>query len=183
MDWHTAIGIFGAIAAASVGAAAAVGYWRSSSQKVWRETAEGWKTENEANKVRADRLAEELAHTATELKAANMRTDITAVLGVLQTQHKEATAVLTRIADEGAARDEAHVAMLKRIADESAERNGHIAEALSRHTADEAVIWRDITKLVTETFNTVEALKATEVIKAGALQAVEARRTRRPRGK
>ncbi len=96
-----------------LGVAAAIGYTRSQAQKIWRESAEGWKAENDANKEKAERVASELIHTAAELKNANSRTDLSVVLGTLRSQHLESTTILTRIADE------------------SQERNGHIASVLS----------------------------------------------------
>jgi LPS sulfotransferase NodH len=132
----------GAIVLIIVGFVSAVGYTRAQSMKIWRESAEGWKTENEANKERADRLATDLARTAAELRDRIHATDITSVLKVLQTQHKEATAVLTRIADE------------------SAERNGQIAKLLIEHSKDEQEAWMAALHIANETLKTVAALRS-----------------------
>ncbi len=160
LDTHSLLAFVGAAGILAAGTAAAIGYYRSKAQDVWRQTAEGWHQENEANKERADRLAAELAHTAAELKTANMRTDITNVLAVLQGQHKEATAILTRIANEAVERADSQATLLKRIADESAERNGHIAETFSKHTIEEAAIWKDVVSILADTRKTVESLRA-----------------------
>ena len=136
-------GGFGVLVGMAGGFAALIGYYRVQSHKVWRESAEGWKVENEANKERADRLAVELGHTAAELKHANMKTDITAVLGVLQKQHLEATAILTRIADESAAR------------------NGQIQKLLLEHSDQEQEAWTAALRIASETQKTVAALKST----------------------
>lgn len=132
----------GAIVLIIIGFVSAVGYARVQSGKVWRESSEGWKIENEVNKERADRIASELAHTAAELKSANLRTDITHVLEVLQVQHKEATAVLTRIADE------------------SAERNGQIATLIMQHGKTEQEAWTAALNVANETLKTVAALRS-----------------------
>lgn len=151
-----------------IGIVAAVGYARTHSSRVWREASEGWKLESEAHKERADRLAADLASTAAALASANMRTDITRVLEVLQAQHKEATAFLKMIAEE--ADDlkrlevgEKTVLLLQRIADESKERNGHIAEALSDNHARTEVAWEKITEIAAETLRTVEELRKAAV--------------------
>lgn len=146
------------IVSVSVGLATAIGYYRTQAQKVWRESAEGWKTENEANKERADRLAGELVHTASELKEANMRTDITQVLEVLAVQHKEATNILLRIANEAMKREDKNTMLLQRIADESADRNGHIANVIVKGNEAQAESLSRIAEVAAETLRlTVEA--------------------------
>jgi len=143
-----------------VGTVAAVGYSRSQSQKVWRESAEGWRNENEANKEKAARLADELTNTALMLKDAHAKTDITTVLSVLALQHQEATAVLTRIADESASRN-GHIARVLAESNEKVQRqHGETLVVLTKISQDTAQRSGEIIEIVAETLKTVASLKA-----------------------
>lgn len=151
---------FGAIVLVIVGIVAAIGYSRSQAQKVWRESAEGWRNENEANKEKATRLADELTKTALMLKDAHAKTDITTVLSVLALQHQEATAVLTRIADESAARN-GHIARVLADSNEKVQKqHSETLVVLTQISHDTSQRSGEIIEIVSETLKTVAALKA-----------------------